>query len=64
MNFKIYGGNFIMDYYLSGTESALDNLKTSKSGLTAEEAAKRLSENGRNELSKAKKKSIVRAILC
>jgi Ca2+-transporting ATPase len=40
-------------------ESALQDLKTSEAGLAQTEAEKRLLENGRNELAKAKKKSLI-----
>lgn len=49
-----------MDYFLSGVDDVLKKLNASASGLTREEAEKRLSENGRNELTKAKKKSLAR----
>ena len=40
------------DYYLMKTEDALTELKTSKEGLTPDEAKKRLAEQGYNELQK------------
>ena len=49
-----------MDYYLKDAETTLQNLNTDNGGLTQEEAAKRLSENGRNELVKPKSKSLLR----
>ncbi|MDR1664828.1 MAG: HAD-IC family P-type ATPase, partial [Clostridiales bacterium] len=48
-----------MEYYLSGVDAALSELKSNEAGLAPAEAARRLSENGRNELAKAKKKSLV-----
>ncbi len=43
-------------WYTQSQESVIDHLKTSKAGLTAEEAARRLTEYGRNTL-KGKKKT-------
>ncbi|MDR0324581.1 MAG: cation-translocating P-type ATPase [Oscillospiraceae bacterium] len=47
-------------YYLNSVETVLQALRTSEAGLSREEAEKRLLENGRNELLKAKKKSLLR----
>jgi Ca2+-transporting ATPase len=47
-----------MNYYLNSVETALRDLSSSEAGLAQTEASKRLSENGRNELAKAKKKSL------
>ena len=49
-----------MNHYLYSPETVLQNLNTSESGLTQPEAEKRLLENGRNELAKARKKSLAR----
>ncbi len=49
-----------MDFYLETKETTLKTLQTNESGLTEAEAGKRLSENGRNELTRAKKKSLLR----
>ncbi|MDR1669223.1 MAG: cation-translocating P-type ATPase [Oscillospiraceae bacterium] len=49
-----------MDFYRETKETALQNLQTGENGLTDAEAKKRLLENGRNELAKAKKKSLLR----
>ena len=49
-----------MSYYLEDAEQVLHSLNTSNIGLTQPEALKRLSEHGRNELTKAKKKSLLR----
>ena len=45
-----------MNHYLENTETVMQGLHTNEAGLSREEAAKRLIENGRNELAKAKKK--------
>jgi len=47
-----------MYHYLNSVETTLKNLNSSEMGLTQEEAEKRLAENGRNELAKAKSKSM------
>lgn len=44
-----------MKFYLESPESAIRELKSSQDGLSSEEAAKRLSENGKNKLQSAKK---------
>ncbi|MDR1690005.1 MAG: cation-translocating P-type ATPase [Clostridiales bacterium] len=49
-----------MDYYLKSISETLNELGSGENGLSAGEASKRLSENGRNELQKAKKKSLAR----
>ncbi|MDR1753925.1 MAG: HAD-IC family P-type ATPase, partial [Eubacterium sp.] len=49
-----------MNHYLKKAEDVLSELKTTENGLSNEEAEKRLSENGRNELAKAKKKSLAK----
>ena len=49
-----------MDYYLENKEEVLKEVGVSENGLQPEEAEKRLSENGRNELDKEKKKSLPR----
>ena len=51
-----------MNYYLNSPEAVMRELGTSEAGLSEEEAAKRLTENGRNELAKAKKKSLLRRL--
>jgi Ca2+-transporting ATPase len=50
----------MMDLYLKNKETAMRELGASQTGLTAAEAQKRLKENGRNELAKQKKKSLLR----
>ena len=47
-----------MDYYLTDTTETLRSLCTEECGLSKDEAGRRLSENGRNELEKAKSKSL------
>lgn len=49
-----------MQDYLNSVEGVMQKLQTREAGLTKEEARKRLEENGRNELEKAGKKSILR----
>lgn len=51
-----------MSYYLDNKSDVLEKLKTSEVGITLEEAANRLAKNGRNELAKAKKKSLIRRL--
>ncbi|MCL1912960.1 MAG: cation-translocating P-type ATPase [Eubacteriaceae bacterium] len=47
-----------MNFFLESVADAIAWLNTSEAGLTQEEAARRLAENGRNELDKAKGKSL------
>ena len=49
-----------MKYYLSSVEDTLNNLDSSASGLSGQEAGKRLLTTGKNELAKEKKKSLAR----
>ena len=49
-----------MKYYTKKVEEVLKELKTSEDGLSELEASKRLTENGRNELPKAKQDSVVK----
>ena len=49
-----------MKYYLESAGDVISEVRSSESGLTADEAAKRLSENGPNALAKAKKDSIIK----
>ena len=51
-----------MNHYLESVEAVLKTLGTGRAGLTHEEAGKRLLENGRNELEKAKTKSLIRRV--
>ncbi len=48
-----------MKFYSLDSEKALDELKTSKDGLAAAEAEKRLSDYGKNKLVEGKKESII-----
>lgn len=52
-----------MQEYLHSTEEVFAEVKSSENGLTAAEAEKRLSENGKNKLQEGKKKSLVRRFL-
>ena len=52
-----------MKHYLTESEEVLAALGTSKAGLTAAEAEKRLTQDGPNRLAKAKGKSIFRRFL-
>ena len=52
-----------MKEYLSSTESVLDGLSTSENGLSYDEAAKRLRENGANKLKEGKKESLIHRFL-
>ena len=49
-----------MNYCLSQVDDVLRELKTSKDGLTSEEAGKRLEQNGKNKLAEAKKDSLLK----
>lgn len=53
-----------MLFYDNGQEQALEFEKTTKQGLTDQEAEKRLKENGKNMLKEAKKKSWIRLFFC
>jgi len=52
-----------MEYYLKEAGTILKELDTGESGLTQEEAGRRLLEHGGNELSKEKKKTLIRRFL-
>lgn len=49
----------MLKYYCEDAESVLREVGSSEKGLSAEEAAKRLERNGRNELAAAKKPSLI-----
>ncbi|MDD7293660.1 MAG: calcium-translocating P-type ATPase, PMCA-type [Clostridiaceae bacterium] len=49
-----------MNYCLSQVDDVLQELKTSKDGLTSQEAGKRLEQNGKNKLAEAKKDSLLK----
>ncbi len=46
-----------MQFYLKETDAVFEEVKSSEVGLTSEEAAKRLEQNGKNKLAEAKKDS-------
>ena len=48
-----------MNYYSEETEKVLSELKTSKDGLTREEATERQCRYGRNEIAEKKKKGVL-----
>ncbi len=52
-----------MKEYLHSKEDVLEKVKSQESGLTFEEAKKRLEENGRNKLAEGKKESIIHKFL-
>ncbi|MCL2136597.1 MAG: cation-translocating P-type ATPase [Coriobacteriia bacterium] len=52
-----------MDFFLLDAQVVMQDLKTSQAGLSNEEASRRLSEHGRNELEKAKPKSLALRVL-
>lgn len=49
-----------MEFYLEDASKVLAHVKSSESGLSAEEAATRLSANGKNQLAKEKKDSLLK----
>ena len=52
-----------MKYYCEEQEKVLNELKTERKGLSAAEAQKRLEENGPNEISEKKKKTVFQVFL-
>ena len=52
-----------MQRYLENAETVLEELQTSKTGLTADEAAKRLEANGRNKLAQPPRDSWLKRFL-
>ena len=48
-----------MKFYLKSIEDTLKELKTGNSGLTSDEAGKRLESDGKNKLAEAKKESLI-----
>ncbi len=52
-----------MKYYLSSVDEALKELGASPEGLSEQEAAKRLEQNGKNKLAEAKKESLLHMFL-
>ncbi len=51
-----------MKYYLSSTSDVLEELRSVDSGLTSQEAQKRLAKHGPNRLAEAPKKSVLRRL--
>ena len=49
-----------MQFYLKETDAVSEEVKSSEAGLTSEEAAKRLEQNGKNKLAEAKKDSMLK----
>ena len=49
-----------MKFYLEEKEAVISELKSSEQGLSSDEAARRLEENGKNALKAAKPKSLIR----
>ena len=49
-----------MKYYCSGIDEVLTDVKSTRDGLSAAEADKRLAENGKNKLAEGKKDSLVK----
>ncbi len=52
-----------MKHYLEETKVVLDEVKTSEAGLSEQEAARRLAENGKNKLAEGKKESLLKRFL-
>ena len=52
-----------MKEYLRDSEAVLGEYKSSQSGLSEQEAANRLEENGRNKLQEGKKESVLHRFL-
>ena len=52
-----------MKHYLKDSESVLQELHSGKEGLSAQEAERRLAENGKNKLAEGKKVGVVRRFL-
>ena len=52
-----------MKFYCENKEEVLKELKTSETGLSENEAGKRLEQNGKNRLEAAKGKSLIRRFL-
>ncbi|MBQ5777997.1 MAG: ATPase, partial [Oscillospiraceae bacterium] len=52
-----------MEHYLKNASDAIEATKSSECGLASSEAAKRLSENGKNKLREAKKESLLHRFL-
>lgn len=52
-----------MDFYLEDASKVLAHVKSSNSGLTSEDAATRLAANGKNQLTKEKKDSLLKKFI-
>ena len=52
-----------MQFYLKETDAVFEEVKSSQTGLTSEEAARRLEQNGKNKLAEAKKDSTFKRLL-
>ena len=52
-----------MQFYLEKSDNVLENVKSSKSGLTSQEALARLQRNGKNVLAKEKSDSLIKKFL-
>lgn len=52
-----------MKYYREEAEQVLSELGSSETGLTQDEAARRLAQNGRNRLETAKGKSLLLSLI-
>ena len=62
--FAIHKTEEIMRYYCEDKDRVLSELGSGKDGLTAEEAGKRLAENGKNRLAAKKKKPCKSSAFC
>ena len=52
-----------MKYYLQETQAVFEALKSTENGLSSQEAASRLEQNGKNKLAEAKKDSLIKKFL-
>ena len=52
-----------MQFYLKETDAVFEEVRSSEAGLTSEEAAKRLEQNGKNKLAEAKKDSALKRFI-
>jgi len=52
-----------MQFYLKETDAVFEEVKSSEAGLTSEEAAKRLEQNGKNKLAEGKKDSTLKRFI-
>ena len=49
----------MLKHYLESTEKVLESVQTTTDGLSSEESAKRLEQNGKNKLAEGKKESLI-----